>query len=278
MTDRARTGRAGRRAAAQLARVTAGVPSLRELQADLLRAVLGRANRAAAHVAANGIDPARRLAVYRNNYREGLTDALQAVYPTVLRLVGNDFFRHAAHNYIAAHPPASGNLHDYGGEMAAFLASFAPAASLPYLADMARLEWAWHEVFHAAAVPGADPAQALRRLAQLPLPARAAAVFGWQPAARLVASPHPVFSIWRANLEDDPPLVRLDAGGEQVLVAQRGDVLVERLDAAEHALLAALRDGQRLGDALAAALSADPAFDAPAAVARHLALGTLLPA
>jgi hypothetical protein len=252
------------------------MPALRELQADVLRAVLGRTNRAAEHVAGAGIDAQRRLGIYRNNFRQGLTEALAAVYPTIVRLVGREFFGHAAREYIAAHPPATGNVHDYGDRMAAFLVSFGPVASLPYLPDVARLEWAWHEAFHAVAEPAGDAEHALRRIAQMPPAQQASLVLRWQPAARRVASPYPVFAIWRANLQDDPPEVRLDAGGEQMLVVQRdGDVVVEPIGPAEHALLHALGMGQPLGDALAAALEVETSFDASAAVARHLLVGTV---
>ena len=65
------------------------MPALHELQADVLRAVLGRTNRAADHVAAGAIDAQRRLGIYRNNFRQGLTDALAAVYPAIVRLWEN---------------------------------------------------------------------------------------------------------------------------------------------------------------------------------------------
>jgi hypothetical protein len=253
------------------------MPALRELQADVLRALLGRTNRAAALVRPGGIEPQRRLAVYRNNHRESLCEALAAVYPTLVRLVGAAFFRHAALEFIAAHPPASGNLHDYGADMASFLGSFAAVASLPYLADVARLEWAWHEVFHAQATAASDAAEVLGRIARMAPHEQAAVRLRLQPASRLVASRYPVSRIWEANLHDEPPLVQLDEGGEHVLVVQRdGDVVVESIESAEHALLLAFNAGHSLGDALGVALSEKAMFDAPAAIAQRLADGTLV--
>ena len=61
--------------------------SLRELQADVMRSLYGRTNRAAQRVVARGLDPERRLDVYRNNLRTSLCEALAAVYPTIARLV-----------------------------------------------------------------------------------------------------------------------------------------------------------------------------------------------
>src|SRR5207237_5824239 len=118
--------------------------TLRDLQADMLDALFERSEAAAVHVLARGLAPARRLGIYRNNMFDSLTAALAAVYPTVAALVGDGFFRFAAHEYIVAHPSRSGNLHDFGGELPGFLGRFEPAHSLPYLPDCARLDWAWH--------------------------------------------------------------------------------------------------------------------------------------
>jgi hypothetical protein len=253
------------------------MPPLRELQCDVLRALYGRPSGAARHVVANGIEPQRRLEIHRHNVFASLTDALAAVYRTVERLVGRDFFAHMARAYTLAHPPRSGNVHDFGAELPAFAAAFAPAASLPYLADVARMDWAWHEVYHDSAEPALPVADALQRIAQCDPGRRAGLQVRVQPAARLVASDWPVFDIWRANLAPEPPLVHLDAGAQRVLVAQRaGDVVVERLSAAEHALLDALTQRAPLAHALAAALDLDAGFDAAAAIAHHFACGTLV--
>ena len=122
---------------------------------------------------------ARYLQVYRNNVFESLVGALKAVYPVVERLVGTGFFAYAADGYIRRHPPTSGNLHDFGGDFAGFLAGFEPARELTLLPDIARLEWAWHRAFHAA-----DQAPlALERLAAVPPRTIRAAVFRAAPVS-----------------------------------------------------------------------------------------------
>src|SRR4030067_705372 len=89
---------------------------------------------------------ARLFQVYRNNVFLSLTGALAAVYPVVRRLVGEGFFDYLADSFIRAHRPGSGNLHDFGVELAEFLAGFPACAPHPYLADVARPEWAYHRV------------------------------------------------------------------------------------------------------------------------------------
>ena len=251
---------------------------LPELQRATLDALYGREGTAARYVRPNGLQPQRRLAIYRNNLFDSLGAALAAVYPTIEQLVGAVFFGHVARAYIPAHPPRTGNLHDFGEDFPAFLAAFEPARELPYLADCARLDWAWHAVFHCEPLPASDPRAVLARTAALPAEQRAGLVLRWQPAAALVASPYPILRIWRMHHQADAPsTLDLDAGPEQVLVATGGgEVLLHGLQAGEHALLAALARGAALGDAVAAGLAVDAALDAAGLIARHLALGTLL--
>lgn len=116
---------------------------LRELQLSFVEAVLaGNDVAIASQLKVRGGTPESRLKVYRNNTFSNLRAALADVYPVILRLVGEDFFKHAATHFIRAHPSTSGDLNDYGGGFGEFLAAFPPAAELPYLCDVARLEWA----------------------------------------------------------------------------------------------------------------------------------------
>lgn len=254
------------------------MPSLRELQSGLMDALFERHHQVAAHLHAQALDPVRRIGVYRNNLRSSLGAALAAVYPTVHELVGEDFFRGLALRYMRLHPSRSGNLQEFGGLLPDYIAGLDAAAGLPYLADVARLDWAWHTVFHSTPAPACDAAQALSALAAAPVAARAAAQLRWQPAARLLASSHPVFSIWRWHQlpAQERQALDLTARGEHLLVyARAGDVQVMPLARAEHALLAAFGAGETLARAAGAALAIDPLFDLAPTLARHIAQGVL---
>jgi hypothetical protein len=140
----------------------------------------------------------------------GLIEGLRDAYPVVCRLVGEEFFRAMAGVFARAQPPRSPVMLEYGGGFAQFIAGFPPAASLPYLADMARLERAWVEAYHAADAPplmGLEPNQTARlRL---------------HPAARLVRSPFAILRIWQANQPDaEPGPLELTDEGENVLVTR----------------------------------------------------------
>jgi hypothetical protein len=107
----------------------------------------------------NGSDPGTRFAVYRNNLVVSLVDALADTYPVVQEMVGVEFFRAMAREFVRVQPPASPVLAHYGAGFAEFIEDFPPAAGLPYLPDLARLELMRVEVYHAA-----DDAPALRVL------------------------------------------------------------------------------------------------------------------
>lgn len=250
------------------------MPTLPELQRAFAAAVYADAETVTAHVRHDRFPAARHLQVYRNNVFESLVGALKAVYPVVERLVGASFFAYAADGYIRRHPPASGNLHDFGGDFAGFLASFEPARELAYLPDVARLEWAWHRAFHAA---DSSPL-ALAALATVPPEHYGGLRFRLHPSAQLLASDCPILRIWQVNQPDhaDNATVDLAEGGVRLLVVRRGlDVAVEPLGAGDDALLRAFVARQNLEQAGAAALAVEPDYDLPAALRRHVARATL---
>jgi hypothetical protein len=149
-------------------------------------------------MAAALLDPARpgppdpRFAVHRNNVVAGLVVALAETYPAVERLVGGAFFRAMGAEFVRACPPREPVLLHWGGAFADWLAGFAPAAGLPYLPDLARLEWARCEAYHAADAAAAGP----ERLTALAPEAQAAARLIPHPSLRLVASRFAVGSLW----------------------------------------------------------------------------------
>jgi len=205
------------------------------------------------------------LQVYRNNVFTSLTEALAAVYPVVKRLVGEPFFSQLARRYIRRHPSRSGNLHEFGAELPAFVATLSETSALPYLPDVAALEWSYDQVFHAAHAEPLD----VRRLAERgPVEALR---FRLHPAARLLASRYPVGTIWQAHQQEDVATVDAGAGGEWLLVQRRGlERRIERLSPGEFALLSALAQATTLGEACAAAAAAEADVDLAAAMARFV--------
>lgn len=168
-------------------------------------------------VGPDGEQSPRRFAVYRNNVIAGLIETLSDAYPVVHRLVGEEFFRAMAALYVSKNPPRSPILLDYGAGFPAFLDNFEPVASLPYIADVARIERAWVEAYHAAEAEGRDPAE----LAEVAAEAFGDLCFTLHPSLGIVCSKLPVLTIWRTNLPGETAVpVDLSAGGEDVLIVR----------------------------------------------------------
>jgi hypothetical protein len=245
------------------------MPALREIQADFSRAVLHGDRALEGWIKPNGLSPAQRLAVYRNNTLLGLAEALRDGYPVLNSLVGEDFFKRMAQHYCVRHPPSSGCLLVYGGSFPRFVADYQPAQGLPYLADVARLEWLWQEAFHAAE---AEPLN-LSALAAVPPECQGGLRFRLHPTARLLDSRYPVLRIWETNQQGfaGEGRISLDEGGCRLLVFRPSlTVEIHALGLGDYVFLSALAQAETIAAALALALAEDAGFDLPACLGRWL--------
>ena len=240
--------------------------SLRELQRDLRAALLGGDDAPArAAVRGDGLDPRDRLAIYRHHVTTTLTAALRATFPVVCRLVDERFFAFAADRYIAIDPPTGACLSEYGAGFPGFLAGFPPCAGLPYLPDVARLEWALERAWHA---PDADP-MSMDTLAAVAPEDAGGLRLALDPSVTYVDSPLAIDRIWSANRPNvaEPEVVDAAAGPARLEVRRRADDAGFRaLSRGTFAFRRALADGLDLGHAALAALAVDPDFDLTAAL------------
>jgi len=185
----------------------------------------------------------RRFDVYRNNVVVSLSEALAEAFPTVRSLVGEEFFTATAGVFVRAHPPRDPRLATWGAEFPAFLAGFPPAANLLYLPDVARLDQALRESYHAADAAPAPP-EALARITENSRLTLA-------PALRLVASPYPIHAI-RAHARGAGPKPK--PGAEAVLITRpEYDPKLTLLEPGAEPFLAALLTGAPFGTAIEAA-------------------------
>jgi hypothetical protein len=228
-----------------------------------------------------GADRWRRFGVYRNNVTVALIDGLVDGFPVVRALVGEDFFHGMAREFVRRHPPHSPVMAEYGDAFPAFIEGFAPAQALPYLGDVARLEWQYVASFHAA---DAAPLAAERVASLVGDPARLAqSRWRMHPSLGLVASPHPVASIWQAHQADskaevEAALALIDLlQAEMALVLRQGlEVMVLGLTPAEAAFVRALHAGNELAVAVADAQQASEDFDLTLAFALLLRSGAVV--
>ena len=192
-----------------------------------------------------GAPAGKRFDVYRNNVAVGLTDALEAAFPVINKLVGAEFFKAMAGVYLRNNPPSSPLMMYYGDKMPGFLKGFEPAKSLAYLPDIARLEIAIREAYHAA---DADPVSS-DALAALSPEAFSRARFSFAPSVRLISSLYPIYGIWAANMLPDAPAPKTEA--QDVLVTrQRFDPLPHLLSRSAAIFIAALMEGRTLTTAM----------------------------
>lgn len=233
----------------------------------------------------NGSDPAQRYAVHRNNVRVGLVDALASTFPVTRCLVGDDFFRAMAARYASEQVPRSRVMALYGDTLPDFIDTFPPAATLPWLGDVARLEHARVMACHAA---DAEPVQAQRVSQALALgegngEGILALRLSLQPSLRLLHSRHAIASIWAAHQGDDGEVSPFDPeGAEDVLIVRPAlDVLLLRLPAGAAGVagvadfIAAATQGQPLAACASAAITASPDFDLCATLGLLLAHGAI---
>lgn len=238
-------------------------------QPELVRALLDPAAPVPDGLTSKASKHEKRFAVYRNNIASSLADALTVGFPVVCRLVGEKFFRAMAASYITRHPPKSPVLMFFGEALPEFLEGFEPAATLPYLPDIARLEIAIRESYHAEDSLPIDHAEA----ASIPPNALESATIKFAPSMRYLRSKFPVFQIWRLNTSGDPIESR---GPEDVMIARRQyDPVPERLANGGYELVSALERGETLSSACDIASRASDKFDLNDILVQLLNAGTI---
>lgn len=246
------------------------MPELHDIQWAFAAAVRDREHEPAAARCLVGDDAlvARRLAIYRANMVASADKALAAAYPVVRQAVGEEFFRGLAREHLRRTPSTSGDLTEFGAGFDVFLAAFEHTQSLPWLPDLARLEWAAHRAYGAADAPDWDAGS----LGSVAGERQAEIRFHWAPGLAVVPASCPIVRIWTIHQPGHDGEFSVDwTQAETALVARSGlAVTVTRCDAGEAAFLAASLDGAALGDAAGAALSRHPDFDLGALLARAI--------
>jgi hypothetical protein len=201
----------------------------------------------------------RRLAVYRGNAAAATAKALGAAYPVTEQVLGRSAFAILARDYQRLAPSTSGDLNELGAELADIVAAHEMGQSLPYLADLARLEWAAHRAYGAADASPFDT----RAIAQLSGPQQSTIRFVWAAGTTLIRSQFPIVRIWRIHQAGFDGEFSVDwSNGEVALIAREGlRVAVHALDGCDAVFIAASLAGEPVGAAAQRALANDTGFD-----------------
>jgi uncharacterized protein len=208
----------------------------------------------------------RRLAIYRANLQAARINALSAAFGTVEKIVGADFFEGLSREYGRAHPSSQGDLHGFGAHFAHFLESFEPTKELPYLPDVARLDWALHCADAAADAPALTAPALVQALGAH---AADSVRIKLHPAAAMVSSRFPLWDIWLFNHAADAQAAAPNWEQAQTVLVSRSQwrAVPRPASAAEVAALTALQNGENLEAALSAALKIEPQLDLAAQLA-----------
>jgi Putative DNA-binding domain len=241
------------------------VLTLHELQTTFCRSVIDAPSaRLLELIAEDGIHPAGRLAIYRNNVLARLCAALSTEYPVVLKLVGEGFFAYAANTFVEENPPGEARLALYGDDFPEFLGRFPPALPLSYLSDVAKLECLIHQLRRAVSAP--------------PIPITAVAAAQGNPseceltinsAVRFMASAYPVDQLWSAHQgETDWQSLQLESTAVRLQISLiDGSLHINRQPPSVWEFRSSLARGDNLAIAVAAAMAISPTFDLPVALA-----------
>ncbi|MBV1775335.1 putative DNA-binding domain-containing protein [Burkholderiaceae bacterium DAT-1] len=200
------------------------------------------------------------LNVYRRNHRYNRSDALASAYPTVTALLGEEGFTVLAHRYGDAFHSPSANLHADGEHLPAFILTQTELDDLPWLSDVATVDWALHQGHYLPDQPGID-ARALLTLPESDFEQQRLIL---HPAIQLLASRWPVGDILAFHAGGPAPTL---PGEPQTLWVWRDHYLP--VTPAEAACLSALLAGRPIGEALSAAAEVDSTFD-PARIFTNL--------
>jgi hypothetical protein len=216
--------------------------ALADLQRGFAGAVRGLSANGGLDIVEAGIAVDRRLAIYRNHHRISLVAALAANFPTVAALLGAQVFDGAAMDFVAASPPAEPCLSAYGTGVAAYLDAEPRLSAVPYIGDVARLDWAMNKAERADDIPVFGPSDldrsSRRGLADFCLTAH--------PSLSLLRSRYPLMKI-RDVARGIGDAVSLDGEG-QLLMIWRRDSAVDcaELDAGAYRFITAMSVGEPL--------------------------------
>jgi len=186
--------------------------ALRDIQTAMLQDIYTGSRNSAQYLDLT-IGSIDRLDIYANNTLLGLTDILADIYCVAKKIVGDDFFKTLARHYIQRHPQSRGNRNKFGDGMSDFLGTFAPAQKLPYLPDIAALEWAYFQSSISDDAPTIDFDELIARISGTP-----DFCLSVHPSTHLLPQHFNALDIWRHHQADQNNSIELIQNKHTVLI------------------------------------------------------------
>lgn len=208
--------------------------ALRDIQAAFLHDIYTGERTSLAFIDTN-IATSARLNIYRNNTVLGLTDILADVFPVLKKVVGDEFFKTITRHYIKHHPQPSGNRHSFGANLSGFLTGFKPTEALPYISDLAALEWTY---FQASIADNAEELdfEALTTA----MSADPAFVLAIHPSVCVLEQTFNALDIWREHQNEEIGSIQLKSERHKLIIwrDREDSVLMRRVSPALAELIA----------------------------------------
>jgi len=166
----------------------------------------------------------QQLSVYRSSIFGGLKKALAETYPVTKSLVGDDFFNMMLGQYIKKHPCKVQDLNDYGQELPIFIENLKQAKAVPYLADMARLEWFYNIAFNAKVQENN-----LSDLSLLTIEQQLHMKLGLANGGALIHSQYPIDEIWNKHQINNEEIKINDECVNLIIWKEQSEIRIERM-------------------------------------------------
>jgi hypothetical protein len=224
--------------------------TLQQLQAHFSAALRYQEPAGCCPIETTTFSPDEKMQIYRNNYVMSLTEVLAATYPLVQLLIGEECFMQLARHHVLSFPPQQGNIWGYGHDFSRTIEETAAVISaVPYLAEIARLEWLI-DTLERRPQPDTSPAahQPLEQLSQVEA--------AKQPLIQLVCiqdmllfrSPFAVFSIRHAVNTASFAGIEPEQAEQGVIVLVSGEITAYSLNSQAYQLLTELHNHAHLGE------------------------------
>lgn len=200
--------------------------------------------------------------IYRNGFYRACIDALASNYPAIVALLGEAYFRSIANAYVTQSPPEQGSLAGYGRSFPQYLQTSSVSRNLPYLADVAKLDRAWLDVYFSSVSIPLTP----ERIAEMAQSGNELNLDGItiSKSTALLSLDYPVAEVW-GKLKDFgriTDVIKLSKQPECVLVwRHNSEVLRRQLSRTEFDFFSALNEGQNLERAVESAYGDDKEFE-----------------
>jgi len=216
------------------------MPALRDIQAAFIHDAYTGEQTSVVYLNKYKLNSPERLDIYYNNTLLGLTDILTATYPVLQKIVGESFFRTVASFYIETNSQITGNRHTYGGKLASFLSLYEPAASWPYLPDIAAIEWAYFQASIADDAPALDFSELTDLITKHP-----GFIVSLHPGVHYIELNFNALEIWQEHQKNEIETIKLQESPQNVLIwrDQKDDIFLQKISEPLKKLIRGCREG-----------------------------------